>query len=64
MYLNSGLRPGKAYDVRVLAATKVGYPVLKDEKWPWVIHEMPDDVTSHGTPDFIILLRFKRCSEL
>ncbi|GAB6031993.1 hypothetical protein CHUAL_010370 [Chamberlinius hualienensis] len=46
-YTITGLRPGNEYDVRVLAATKVGYPNLPDSKWPWVTHIMPDNVVPH-----------------
>ena len=24
------------YEVRILAATKAGYPTLADDKWPWM----------------------------
>ncbi|XP_048750128.2 protogenin-like isoform X2 [Ostrea edulis] len=36
LYTIKGLLPDKMYKVRVLAGTKVGYPVLTDDKWPWV----------------------------
>lgn len=45
-YTITGLQPKKKYDVRVMAGTKIGFPVLSDEEWPWVVHEMPDAITS------------------
>ncbi|XP_062585320.1 protogenin-like [Saccostrea cucullata] len=35
-YTIKGLLPDRVYSVRVLAGTEVGYPVLKDDRWPWV----------------------------
>ncbi|XP_023225610.1 protogenin-like [Centruroides sculpturatus] len=45
-YTITGLQPKKKYDVRVMARTKIGFPVLSDEEWPWVVHEMPDAITA------------------
>ncbi|XP_061185116.1 protogenin-like [Saccostrea echinata] len=35
-YTIKGLLPDRVYSVRVLAGTEVGYPVLTEDKWPWV----------------------------
>ena len=41
-YLIEGLDAGQKYEVRVLAATAVGYPKISDEaRWPWTPFHMP-----------------------
>ena len=32
----TGLEPNVTYDVRVMASTSAGEPLLNDEYWPWV----------------------------
>ncbi|XP_076322716.1 protogenin-like isoform X2 [Tachypleus tridentatus] len=45
-YTITGLQPKQKYDVRVLAGTVIGFPVLTDQNWPWVTQEMPDGTTA------------------
>ncbi|XP_060076160.1 protogenin-like [Ylistrum balloti] len=35
-FVIKGLEPNTKYRVRVLARTKIGYPDLKEDRWPWV----------------------------
>ncbi|XP_022249211.1 protogenin-like isoform X2 [Limulus polyphemus] len=45
-YTITGLQPKQKYDVRVLAVTKVGYPALTEQNWPWVTQEMPETLNN------------------
>ncbi|KAL3201955.1 hypothetical protein MRX96_012223 [Rhipicephalus microplus] len=45
-YTITGLEPNKEYDVRVMAGTAEGFPVLSDEAWPWVTYRMPHKSSS------------------
>lgn len=45
-YTITGLEPTKTYDVRVMAGTLKGFPVLGDDAWPWVTYKMPDRFSS------------------
>ncbi|OWF38700.1 protogenin B-like [Mizuhopecten yessoensis] len=35
-FVIKGLEPNTKYRIRVLARTRVGYPDLKEDRWPWV----------------------------
>ncbi|KAG1695551.1 Protogenin [Nymphon striatum] len=39
-YTITELQSGGTYDVRVLASTKFGFPILSDQEWPWVTHKL------------------------
>uniref|UniRef100_T1IJK3 Uncharacterized protein n=1 Tax=Strigamia maritima TaxID=126957 RepID=T1IJK3_STRMM len=54
-YSITGLQPGSKYEVRVMGATKFGYPNLSDEMWPWVQHTMPNQGTVKGIPSSPVL---------
>ncbi|XP_076332856.1 protogenin-like isoform X2 [Tachypleus tridentatus] len=45
-YTITGLQPKQIYDVRVLAGTKVGFPVLTEQNWSWVTQEMPETLNT------------------
>ncbi|XP_050397202.2 protogenin isoform X1 [Patella vulgata] len=46
-YLITGLEPDTDYEVRVKAATSVGYPDLPDTNWPWVKYQTPEYYGAH-----------------
>lgn len=44
----SGLESGQRYDVVVLAATRSGFPAIREADWLWVSHRVDGSETTPG----------------
>jgi len=44
----SGLESGQRYDVVVLAATRSGFPAVRESDWLWASHRVDGSETTPG----------------
>ncbi|XP_033726119.1 protogenin-like [Pecten maximus] len=51
-FIIKGLEPNTEYNVRMLARTSIGYPNLKEDRWPWVHDKtQPQSRQNDSVPD-------------